>query len=118
MSTFESSVRRAAASVKPSSSVGWVVAAVALALLLVLFLPVVSASLAALAQVLGLGTILIGVHGLITFRNAEADGIWAFSAPIALVLTGSMLMAPGWGAGIGLGILGAAALYVAATSDE
>ena len=99
------------------TAVLWALGGIVLTSILVLVLPVFGASLAVLATGLGLLTILLGVYGLATFRDSESEGVWAFAAPIALVLAGSLLMGPTWGTGLGLGILGGTALYLA-TRDQ
>jgi len=65
-------------------------------------------------EILGLATFLEGVVGLMDFawvrRERDLAGATGY---LALILAGGMLAGGGWGAALGLALLGIAALWVA-----
>jgi len=90
-------------------------AAIAVATVLALVVTMFKAKwfqgLAVLPSIVSLGLVLLGALGIA--RCAWSKPLYdlrSAAAPIALVLAGGMLGGGGWGAALGLGLLGAAAV--------
>lgn len=92
---------------------------VALALLVVLAGWASVDALKVLPAFLGLSVSLVGVIGLVrvAWSTPQRDLSTAW-VHVALVLAGGVFTGGGWGAGLGLGLLGSAALIVASRKAD
>jgi len=100
----------------------WSIAPLAISLVAVFGLTFVVAKLgggeliawAVVSQFIGVATFLCGVVGLVHCAWSTTHGdLSKMGGHLALVLAGAILVGGGWGAALGLGLLGSTALFLA-----